>query len=96
MQIATLFETDQIVDAETGQRGDLFTPQARRASAAHVAQTDIGRLQRLAPCTQEGRELGTIVHGPQCASDPTIQRGPASTRIEPVFLRAVACPMIEP
>ena len=96
MQIATLLETDQIVDADPGQRGDLFASQARRASAADVAQADIGRLQRLATCTQEGGELGTIVHGPQRASDPAIQRGPASTRIEPVFLRGVACPMIEP
>ena len=96
MQVATLLETDQVVDADTGQGRDLFASQPRCTSTAHVAQSDIGRMQRLATCTQEGRKLGTIGSRSQCASVRAIQGGPATTRIEPVFLPAVATPMMEP
>ena len=51
--VAALFETNQVVDADPGESGDLFSAQTRGAPAAAVGQADVGRLQLLAAGPEE-------------------------------------------
>ena len=52
-RVASLLETNQIVDADPGECRNFFAAQTRGAPAAAVGQADVTRLQLLAASTEE-------------------------------------------
>ncbi len=50
---AALLETNELVDADPGERGDFFSAQTRCSPAAAVGQSDVGRLALLAVGAEE-------------------------------------------
>jgi hypothetical protein len=62
-----------VLDADTGQRGDLFATQARHAPGAVARQSG---LLRGDPCPARGEELGDVV-----ARVHAVQRRPVLTRL---------------
>ena len=77
LRVASLLEAHEVVDADARQRGDLLTPQARRAAPARVAQAHVRRLQRLPPGPQESTEVDVLTHAASvCRDDPRISLVP--------------------
>jgi hypothetical protein len=77
-----LLESDEVVDADPGERGDFFSAQTWCASAPAVGQADIARLHPRAVCTEE---LGQRRHPHSMTQDRAHHPGPAGTRINPAF-----------
>ena len=80
--VAALLETDEVVDADPGERGDFFAAQTRCSPTAAVGQADVGRLELLAASAEE---LGHRRHPNSMPQEPANHPGPASTRISPAF-----------
>ena len=53
LRVAPLFETNEVVDADPGERRHFLAAQTRRSPAAVVGQSDVARLQLLAASTEE-------------------------------------------
>jgi hypothetical protein len=82
LRVAALLEPDEVVDADPGERGDFFAAQTGSSPTAAVWQPYVGRLDLVAPCSEE---LGQRAHPPSMPQEPAKHPGPVSTRIVPAF-----------
>lgn len=55
-----LLESAVVVDRHVAQRGDFLSTQPAGPTAPPAWQPDVLRLQGLAPCSEEGRQLGSV------------------------------------
>ena len=88
--IATLFEPDEVVDADAGEDGELGATQPGRAATGADRQADVGGRHGFAPRAQERSQLSDV-HDTKCASvrgrrrvapvGPGLSRPPAGPRI---------------
>jgi hypothetical protein len=81
--VAPLLETNEVVDADPGERRYFFSAQSWCSTTAVVGQPHVARLQLLAPGPEE---LSHSRHAHSMPQAPGLHPGPASTRISPVFL----------
>jgi hypothetical protein len=85
VRVPALFEADEVVDAEAGQRRDLLAAQPRRAPAPRHPESHRGGRDALATGPQELAQLGAIGHRTSMPWSAGNQPGPAGTRIGPVY-----------
>ena len=91
--VAALLETNEVVDADPGERRHLFAAQTRSSPATAVGQPDIAGLQLL-PASP--KELGHRRHPTSMPEGPAKHPGPASTRISPAFPHRRSERMLQP
>ena len=84
MGAAALFEADVVVDADTGQLGELFSAQSGHpAPGGHRLQTHILRTQSGPPGAQELTQRGVPFHEDQYGVRPAGEPGSAGPRLAP-------------
>lgn len=92
--VATLFEADQVVDADPRKGRQFCPPEPGRTPPRRGRQPDVSRTDRLATGTQEPAELA-IDHGHHSAWRRGAQHGPGGTSLEAASPPAADSPMID-